>query len=84
MAEDQQTCILEEVEKRADTAGDPETLNPESMKYLTSEFWNDLDASSKRLVLTQAIVTEALFVCAQRSSSQGDLLTGDKAEVRSE
>jgi hypothetical protein len=57
-------CVLAEVEKRVRDAGDPETLDPASMEFLTAETWYGLDGFGKRLVLMQAIMTKALFVCA--------------------
>jgi len=57
-------CLRAEVEKRAKAAGDPETLDPASVEFLTAETWRPLDAFSRRLVLTQAIVSKALFTCA--------------------
>ena len=51
---------------RARDAGDPETLDPANVEFLTAETWDALDAFGKRLILTQAIITEALFLCAQR------------------
>lgn len=56
-------CVLAEVEKRARAAGDPEILDPASVDFLTAETWNDLDGFGKRLILTQAITTQALFAC---------------------
>lgn len=70
LAEDQKECVLGEVEKGAPDAGDPETLDPENVEFLTAETWNELDAFGKRLVLTMAITTKALFVCAQRETSR--------------
>jgi len=68
LAEDQRECVRGEVEQRARDAGDPETLDSESVEFLTAETWDELDAFGKRLILTGAITTEALFVCAQRGS----------------
>jgi hypothetical protein len=50
------------VEKRAHVAGDPETPDPESVDLLSAETWNDLDVFGKRIILTQAVTTKALFV----------------------
>lgn len=68
LAGDQRKCVLEEAKKRAQDAGDPATLNPEDVEFLTAETWNVLDAFGKRLTLTAAITTKALFDCAQRRS----------------
>lgn len=58
-------CVLRASEQRAVSAGDPETVDPADVAFLTPETWNNLDAFGKRLILAQAIVTEALFDCAQ-------------------
>ena len=63
---EQKECALGEVEKRAQVAGDPETLDPASVEFLTAETWYELDEFGKRIILVQAIVTKALFVCASR------------------
>lgn len=68
LAEGQRECVLEEAKKRAHDAGDPARLNPEDLKFLTAETWNELDPFGKRLILTGAITTKALFVCAQLRS----------------
>lgn len=60
---EQRECVLGELEKRARVAGDPETLDPASVDFLTGESWENLDAFSKRLILTQALTTKALFAC---------------------
>jgi len=52
-------CVLAEAEKRAHDAGDPG-----SVEFLPAEPWNKLDAFSKRIFLTQAITSKALFICA--------------------
>ena len=57
-------CVLAEAEKRAHDAGDPETLDPGSVEFLPAEPWNKLDAFSRRIFLTQAITSKALFICA--------------------
>jgi hypothetical protein len=61
---EQLECIREEVMKRAQTAGDPETLDPATVEFLTAETWRILDAFGKRLILAQAITSEAAFACA--------------------
>ena len=63
LAEEQRKCILGEVERRAHRAGDPETLDPANVEYLTAGTWDALDAFGKRLILAQAITTSALFNC---------------------
>ena len=68
LAGDQRECLLEEAKKRAHDAGDPARLNPEDVEFLTAETWRDLDAIGKRLILTAAITTKALFVCVQQRS----------------
>jgi len=68
LADDQKTCVREEVKERARAAGDPELLDPASVEFLTAETWSALDAFGKRLILTQALTTEALFACAEPGS----------------
>ena len=65
---EQKECVLSEVEKLARGAGDPETLDPASVEYLSAETWHALDAFSKRMILAGAITTKALFDCAQQVS----------------
>lgn len=67
-SENQRGCIREELERLAHDAGDPELLDPATVKFLTAESWNELDAFGKRLFLLVALETEALFACAQHSS----------------
>jgi hypothetical protein len=64
VAGEQKECVLDEVERRAMIAGDPETLDPASVEFLTAATWDDLDAFAKRLFLAQAITSQALFACA--------------------
>ena len=65
----QQECVFREVEGRARAAGDPETLDPATVEFLPADEWDRLDLSGKRIILTQAIVTKAFFVC-NRSGGQ--------------
>jgi hypothetical protein len=65
LPDDQKACVREEVEKRAQAAGDPELLDPANVEFLTAETWNGLDAFGRRLLLTQALTTEALFACVR-------------------
>jgi hypothetical protein len=60
-------CIYTEIEERAQAAGDPETLDPATIELLPSEHWESVGAFGRRLVLAQAILTKALFVCAQQN-----------------
>jgi len=66
---EQRSCVLGEVERRARTAGDPETVDPASVEFLPAGNWDDLDAFARRLFLAQAITTKALFVCASARKS---------------
>ncbi len=63
LTNEQRACVPEEVEMLAFIAGDPETLDPASVEFLSAETWNQLDAFGKRLILAQAITTKALFSC---------------------
>jgi hypothetical protein len=60
-------CIDREIEKRAQAAGDPETLDPATIELLATEHWKSVGAFGRRLLLAQAILTKALFVCAQEN-----------------
>ena len=60
-------CVDREIEKRAQAAGDPETLDPATIELLPSEHWESVGTFGRRLVLAQAILTKALFVCAQHN-----------------
>ena len=61
-------CVYREVEERAQAAGDPETLDPPTIEFLPSEHWEGVGAFGRRLALAQAILTKALFVCAQENN----------------
>lgn len=63
MSAERRACLRREVESLARTAGDPETLDPASMEFVPEQGWAHLGAAGRRLILTQAIVTEALFDC---------------------
>jgi len=69
----QKECVLGEMAKRADDAGDPETLDPTSVEFLPADNWNELDSFGKRIILTQAITTKAFFVCA--SMGKGEVIS---------
>lgn len=64
----QRECVIEEVERLAYMAGDPEMLDPASIEFLPVESWDQLDAFGRRLILAQSITTKALFDCAQSVS----------------
>ena len=68
LPDDQKACVRDEVETRAHAAGDPELLDPASVEFLTAETWNGLNAFGKRLILVQALTTEALFSCVDAGS----------------
>ncbi|MGB5494742.1 MAG: hypothetical protein WBM97_09720 [Sedimenticolaceae bacterium] len=57
-------CVLATLERRAAGAGDPEHLDPATVEFLTSDTWYLLDGSAKRIFLAQALLSEALFSCA--------------------
>ena len=61
-------CILREAEQRARLLGDPDTLDPAKVEFLSAETLSALDilGAEKRLFLAQAITTEALFTCVGR------------------
>ncbi len=64
LTDEHRECVLKTLERRATDAGDPETLDPATVEFLTSETWYLLDASAKRIFLAQALMSEALFSCA--------------------
>lgn len=68
LPDDQKPCVREAVERKAHAAGDPELLDPAKVELLTAETWNGLDAFGKRLILMQALMTEALFSCVHPAS----------------
>ncbi len=63
MSAERRACLRREVDALALAAGDPETLDPATMEFLPEQGWAHLGAAGRRLILTQAIVTEALFDC---------------------
>ena len=66
LTSEQKTCVLGEVARRARMAGDPETLDPANVEFLSAGSWSQLDSFGKRLILAQAITTKAFFVCAEQ------------------
>jgi len=58
-----QECVHREIEERASAAGDPESLNPETVELLRADGWDRLDAQDKRFELGEAIFTKALLDC---------------------
>lgn len=68
VSDDQRACILNQAELLANRYGDPETLDPAEIEHLSNETWHLLDGFSKRLILGQAIITEASFSCIQHNS----------------
>lgn len=64
---EQRDCVLGEMAERARVAGDPETLDPANVEFVSAEFWEYLDAFGKRLMLAQAIATNAMFACVSES-----------------
>ena len=66
---EQRECVLGEMEKYANIAGDPETLDPARVEFLSdlpAENWNVLDAFGKRIILGQVITTKAMFFCVSQ------------------
>lgn len=56
------SCIKTEAERRAEIAGDPQTIDPESLS-LPAENWVPLDKSDKRLILAQLVVSQSSVFC---------------------
>jgi hypothetical protein len=63
LATEEMECVNNEVERLARDAGDPEALDPSRVEFLSAESWSELDAFGKRMILAQAITTNALFTC---------------------
>lgn len=62
ISEKVENCIKTQAVRRAEIAGDPETLDPKSLS-LPEENWVPLDKSDRRLILAQLVVTEASVFC---------------------
>lgn len=58
----QERCILETTERLAIEAGDPLTVDPADLEFLSPKY-TELGDSYKRIILTQAIITEAFSIC---------------------
>lgn len=56
------SCIKKEAVRRAEIAGDPQTIDPKSLP-LPQEDWVRLDKSDKRLILAQLIVSQSSVFC---------------------
>ncbi len=64
LTEEQQICFLNRIEVLAAEAGDPQSLNPESIKYLhPKEQWHLVSDKARRALLAQAIVPHAFAFC---------------------
>lgn len=74
ISEQVNNCIRTQAERRAEIAGDPETLDPKSLS-LPEENWVPLDKSDKRLILAQLVVTEASVFCTTGREMQAPLTT---------
>lgn len=70
VTDDQKACAQVESVKRANDAGDPDTLDPDRLDYLPSSSWHVLDSYMKRIILTQAITTDAMFACVGRRNTE--------------
>jgi hypothetical protein len=67
LSADRRACVLREVGERAKAAGDPETLEPGRIEMIPEENWQGIGVFGRRLMLTQAIATKALYACLERS-----------------
>ncbi len=62
--ESMRTCFLATVEDLASSAGDPETLDPSTVRFLpTDGSWQKLTKFHKRNLLAQSIISEAGVLC---------------------
>jgi len=74
--DERRACVYSEVEERARAAGDPESLDPAAVEFVPVDEWGRLDPTGKRLILTQAIVTKAFFVCNRSGRQTTDSIAG--------
>ncbi len=59
-------CVLANANRRAQAAGDPESLDPvnvPSLEGVSAGTWRALDDFGRRLFLVQAVTTQAVFSC---------------------
>ncbi len=66
LTSEQARCVYREVRLLADAAGDPRTLDPADVTFLADNDpadWHALKPHPKRVILAQAIVSEAFQIC---------------------
>ena len=72
LTDEHRECVLATLEKRAAEAGDPEDLDPATVEFVTSDTWYLFDAAGRRILLAQALVSEALFSCADSRTPEAN------------
>ena len=72
LTDEHRECVLATLERRAADAGDPEDLDPATVEFLAADTWYLFDASGKRILLAQALVSEALFSCANSRAPEAN------------
>ena len=69
MTEQQKTCFLDAVARRAEEAGDPADIDPDEHVYwggnVSLEDWNKHSRYMQRVLLAQGIVSWAMIDCTQ-------------------
>ncbi len=67
MSEAQKACFLEAVERRAEEAGDPADIDPDSLVYwdgnVSKEDWQKHDRYMQRILLAQGVISWAMIDC---------------------
>lgn len=66
LSDRKQSCWLREIEKMIEEAGDPATLDLDSIEYLRgtdAETWGGLQPHMKRALLAQAVTSKAITRC---------------------
>ena len=66
ISDEAEACALQEIERLANEAGDPETLNPQDVEYLSRvdlEQWRSFSPHMRRVLLAQAITSRAYAAC---------------------
>lgn len=56
-------CLVKEAISNASRIGDPEKLDPSSVELLPVDYWDALNKSEKRIILTQVVFNQAIPLC---------------------
>ncbi len=67
MSEAEKACFLEAVERRAEEAGDPALIDPDSLVYwdgkVSKDDWQKHDRYMQRILLAQGVISFAMIDC---------------------